>query len=161
VNVQLPSSISSVQDLTSLILEVHDYARWFSHTVVKMRVAGSQVPRPPALSPAATELLNELNTAKALNQKGLDELITWLEDCKTSAPSLTITLAAPAPGDLKQSLVTWCRQNIAPNTLVNFTFSSSILGGMVVRFGSHVFDWSFRRKILAERQRFPEILRSV
>jgi hypothetical protein len=161
VKLQLPSSVSSTQDLTALTLEVRDYARWFSHAVVKMHVAGSQVPRPPVLSPATTELLNELSATKTLNQKGLDELIAQLEDCKASAPTMTITLAAPAPGDLKQGLVTWCRQNIAPNMLINFTFSGSILGGMVVRFGSHVFDWSFRRQILANRQKFPEILRRV
>lgn len=161
MTLQLPGSVSSSQDLAALILEVHDYARWFSHAVVKMHVTGAQIPRPPTLSPAAAELIEGLDSEKSLNQKGLDNIIAALEDCKATAQTLTITLAAPAPGDLKQQLVTWCRQNIAPTALVNFKFSSSILGGMVVHFGSHVFDWSFRRQILAEKARFPEILRRV
>lgn len=161
MNPQLPSSISSLQDVTALLLEVHEYARWFSHTVVKMHVTGASVPRPPVLSAAATELLDGLNADKNLNQKGLDELIAALEEHKATAPNMTITLAAPAHGELKQTLVAWCRQNIAPNILVTFKFNATLLGGMVVHYGSHVFDWSFKRQILAARHNFTEILRRV
>ena len=53
-----------------------------------------------------------------------------------------------------------CRP-VAPDVLVNFQFNATILGGMVVRYGSHVYDWSFRRQILAKRDTFPEVLRRV
>jgi hypothetical protein len=158
---QMPNSVSSLEDVTALVLEVREYARWFSHAVVKMHVNGTQVPRPPSVSPAASELIHEWGTKQPLNQKSLEGLITALEDFKQHATTMTITLAAPPGGDLKQQLVGWCRQNIAPDILVSFRFNATLLGGMVVRFGSRVYDWSFRRQILANREKFPEILRSV
>jgi hypothetical protein len=158
---QLPNSVASMQDLRALTLDVREYAKWFSHAVVKMHVNGTQVPKPPGVSAAASELIHAWGEQKQLNQKSLDELIETLEEIKSSAQSMTITLAAPPSGDLKQTLVTWCRENIAPGMLVSFKFNSTLLGGMVVHYGSHVFDWSFRRQILAARQTFPEILRRV
>jgi F0F1-type ATP synthase delta subunit len=70
-------------------------------------------------------------------------------------------LAAPPSNGIKKTLVAWCRKNIATDILVNFDFNSTLLGGMVVRYGSHVFDWSFRRKILEEHSKFPGVLRNV
>jgi F0F1-type ATP synthase delta subunit len=50
---------------------------------------------------------------------------------------------------------------VAPNMLVDFKFNSTMLGGMVVQYGSHIYDWSFRQRILDARDKFPEVLRSV
>ncbi|HET8709361.1 MAG TPA: F0F1 ATP synthase subunit delta, partial [Candidatus Saccharimonadales bacterium] len=93
--------------------------------------------------------------------KSLDKNMRALEDYARTAPHLTITLAAPAPASLKQTLTAWCRQNLAPNMLVTFEFNSSLCGGMVVRYGSRMFDWSFRRQIMENKQKFPEVLRNV
>lgn len=161
MKLQLPNSISSLQDVTALTLEVREYARWFLQATVKQRVNAGQISDAPQLTPAASELIQTWGSKEPLSQKRLDELIAALDEFKETAPSLTITLAAPAPGDLRQTLVGWFRQNISPDTLVNFKFNATILGGMVVHYGSHVFDWSFRRQVLAARSHFPEILRRV
>ncbi len=158
---KLPNSVASQQDLTALILEVHTYAKWFSHVMVKQQVHVGQMGEPPPVSEAAGQLLHAWAAGQPLSQQRLDELLAALEEFKTTAPSITITLAAPAPGDLKQTLTAWCRQNIAPSILVTFKFNATLLGGMVVRYGSHVLDWSFRRQILAARGNFPGILRRV
>lgn len=157
----LPDSVSSSQDLTSLIVEIHGYSRWFSHNGIKQQTSAKNATPPPYLSASALELIRTSAGKKLLDQSILDELILTLETFKASAPSLTITLAAPPSHDLKQTLVNWCRHNISPNILVSFQFNATLLGGMVVRYGSHIFDWSFRRQILANRQNFPEVLRRV
>ena len=90
-----------------------------------------------------------------------DDLILELEAAKKTAPLITITLAAPATKDVKQALVSSCRSHIADDALVTFKFNSSLCGGMVLQHGSRVFDWSFRRQILANRTKFTEVLRSV
>jgi F0F1-type ATP synthase delta subunit len=74
---------------------------------------------------------------------------------------MTITLAAPATTGIKKQLTAWCRDNVAPDVLVRFEFNQTLLGGMVVRFGSHIYDWSLRRQILDGRTKFPEVLRNV
>jgi hypothetical protein len=159
MKLQLPNNICSPQDLAALTLEVQNYARWFSQASIKLKTHAGSALEPPELTPAATELIQSLSPPVTL--KSLDELIDSLQKFKQTASSLTITLAAPAPGDLKQTIVAWCRKNIATDVLVTFKFNATILGGMVVSYGSHIFDWSFRRQILAARSKFPEILRRV
>ncbi|HET8883890.1 MAG TPA: F0F1 ATP synthase subunit delta [Candidatus Saccharimonadales bacterium] len=161
MKLSLPSSVASSQDLTALLLEVRDYARWVAHESIKKRVDTKGASEPPILSPALTELLRGQGFKKPLDRQNLDELIKALEKYHATAPSITLTLAAPPTSDIKKTLVTWCRENIAPNILVTFQFNTTLLGGMVVRHGSHIFDWSFRRQILAARNQFPEVLRRV
>ncbi len=161
-NLALPDSVSSQQDVSSLLLEVKTYARWLAHSSILHRVSTrKKAPSPPVLSPAATELLHHAEASKPLTSRTLEGLVSELELIRRSASSVTITLAAPATADIKASLVGWCRQNISSTILVTFQFNSTLLGGMVVRYGSHIFDWSFRRQILAARNSFPEVLRRV
>jgi hypothetical protein len=161
MKLKIPDSVASQQDLNELILEVRDYMRWFIHESIKVDVHVRHVLKSPALSLGAQELIHDLGIKKPLSQEGLDELIEVLEDYVKTSPSITITLAAPATNGIKTTLVAWCRNNIKHNILVTLNFNSTLLGGMVVRYGSHVFDWSFKRQLLANREHFPEVLRNV
>lgn len=161
MKVQLPNTVSSLQDLNALTLEIRGYGKWFAANAIKERVHAKNATPPPALSPGALELIRAASGKKLLSATELDKLIDDLETAKKTAPTITITLAAPATGDVKQKLVASCREHIASDALVNFKFNATILGGMVISYGSHVFDWSFRRQILANRAHFTEVLRSV
>jgi uncharacterized protein YejL (UPF0352 family) len=161
MKLKLPDSISSTQEVTSLVLEVREYAKWFSHAVIMKKMNNKKVPNAPTLSASANEMLRNWANGKSLTRQNLDELIATLEKFKRSSETMTIVLAAPATNDIKRQLVAWCRKNVSDNILVTFQFNATLLGGMVVRYGSRIFDWSFRRKILANRGHFPEVLRNV
>jgi hypothetical protein len=163
MKLRLDDSVASPQDLRAMILEIRGYARWFSHNAVRKRAGAKhgRTAEAPELSLAAAALIKALGARQPVSTQRLDGLIAGLEDYADDAPVLSITLAAPPAGSLKKQLVAWCRENIAPDALVNFSFNSTLLGGMVVRSGSHIFDWSFRRSILEGRQKFPEVLRNV
>jgi hypothetical protein len=161
MSLTLPDSVFSRQDLKAVILEIEQYAKWFSQTATKMRFVSDGSYEAPAASPAASELINGWAEGQQLTQVHLDEMIKALKDFEASAPHITITLAAPAPNSLRKTLLAWCRQNINKDILVDFKFNSTILGGMVVVYGSHIFDWSFRRQILASREGFAKVLRNV
>jgi hypothetical protein len=161
MKLNLPNSISSLQDLRALQLEIKEYARWSSHHDIKKRMGVKTVLEQPVLSLAAKEILTAWGAEKPLTSHGFDELADDLEILGKQAPSVVLTLAAPATGRLKMTLVEWCRKNIASDALVTFQFNTTLLGGMVVRYGSHIFDWSFRRQILDARGQFPEVLRHV
>lgn len=161
MKLKIPDTVSSPQDLAVLLLEMHDYTRWFAHESIKKRVNAKHTSEAPTLSPAADQLISDLEHKKSLTQQNLDALVETLEEYKKTAPSLTITLPAPPTNSLKATLVGWCRENITPNVLVTFRFNSALLGGMTLHFGSRVFDWSFRRQLLANKERFPEVLRNV
>ncbi len=161
MKLKLDGTIASPQDLRALRNELHAYGSWLAHNDIKRQTgAGSKSPA-PELSPAAKNCLKTYvpNSNKA--SAALDELVAELDKLSASAKIITITLAAPATGSLKQTLVDWCRSHLAENILVSFQFNANLLGGMVVRSGSHIFDWSFRRQILDNRGKFPEVLRSV
>lgn len=154
---RLPDTVSSAQDLAALIMELHECLKWLSHESVKKKVGVKDAAPPPDVSSAAKELMHEHGTA----QEKLEGLIQELETAQRRTKLITITLAAQPSNSVKATLVGWCRKEIAPDVLVNFNFNRAILGGMVVRAGSRVFDWSFRRSLLANADTFPEVLRHV
>ena len=158
MKLKLPDSISSVQDVTALTLEVREYAKWFSHAAIMKKINNKNVSKQPTLSASANEMLRNWSNGKSLTRQNLD---ATLEKFKRTSETMTIVLAAPATNDIKRQLVAWCRKNVSDNILVTFQFNATLLGGMVVRYGSRIFDWSFRRKILANRGHFPEVLRNV
>jgi hypothetical protein len=161
MKIKLPDSVASPQDLTALLLELQDYGRWFTHESMKVRTNVTHPSQTQILTPAASALLRDWGSKKPLTSDTLDSLMDALQDFKKSASTITLTLAAPPTSGLKETLVAWCRANIAPTVLVTFQFNATLLGGMVVRYGSHIFDWSFKRQILAAREHFPEVLRRV
>jgi hypothetical protein len=158
---ELPADVVSFQDLQILILEVERYSQWFSQAAVKQRVAKDSSSQPPVISPSAAEIIKLWGQKNEASQKSLDGLISSLKQLETKAPKFSVTLAAPPSGGLKKELAAWFRTNVSPNALVNFSFNRAILGGMVVSFGSHTYDWSFRRQILTGREKFAEVLRYV
>jgi hypothetical protein len=161
MKLKLDGTIASPQDLRALRNELHAYGGWLAHNEIKRQTGAAGKTTAPDLSLAAQNCLKTYvpNSDKA--SAAIEELVAELDKLSGSAEHITITLAAPAPGSLKQTLVTWCRDNLADNVLVSFQFNATLLGGMVVRSGSHIFDWSFRRQIMDNRAKFPEVLRSV
>lgn len=161
--IKLPAAVCSAQDLQSLILEIRAYAKWFGQTVIKQHLELQQTTGAPAISKEAGALIRDSvsDTKAGLRRQDLDDLAAELEDLLRTLPSMTITLAAPPTGEIKRTLVAWCRTNIKDNVLVSFSFNSTLLGGMVVRYGSRIFDWSFRRQIVNNCGNFPEVLRRV
>jgi hypothetical protein len=157
----LPETISSTQDLMALKNEVRSFATWYAHESVKKNFDAKHVTDQPSLSVSASTVLRDWETQAPLSRRTLDELIDEITKYIDTAEVITITLAAPPTSAIKKTLVAWCRKNISPAALVSFQFSATILGGMVFQTGSHVFDWSFKRQLLNERGKFPEILRHV
>lgn len=161
MKLKIPDSVASSQDITSIVIEVHEYAKWFNHESIKASVKARHKSEPPVMSPITMQILREWEVKNPISQHSLGQLAEVLKDYIKNSPSITITLAAPPTGSIKTSLVKWCRDNISSDILVNFQFNSTLMGGMVVRYGSRIFDWSFRRQLLAARSNFPEVLRHV
>lgn len=161
VNLQLPPSIISPQDLARLEIEVTTFADWFHHNAIKQEMHIAKGTAMPGMTQDCLIVLRSVSANGTLTQASLDELLAAIRASRQSAPTISITLAAPAGNQLKQQLTEWCRRELDAATLVDFRFNATILGGMVVRYGSHVFDWSFRRAILTKRAEFAKVLRNV
>jgi hypothetical protein len=159
--INLQDNIYSREDLREVILEVKKYASWYAQTAIKMQVTNNDSYEEPQFLPTAVNIINAWIKENPISSKSLDALVEALEAYAASAPIITITLAAPTPNSLKKVLVDWCRKNVAPDALIDVRFNATMLGGMVVQYGSHIHDWSFKRQILATRGKFPEVMRNV
>ena len=157
----IPDSVASAQDLTAVLNDVHTYAKWASRELIKQKVAGKSAGAQPDISAEASQVIRGWSGGKAMSQTSIDGLVKALEDYKKSAPSVTITLAAVPSGEVKAKLVAWCRKELAAGILVSFRLNRQILGGMVVAYGSHIHDWSFRRKLMEAEKPFSEVLAGV
>lgn len=157
----IPDSIASAQDLTAVLNDVHSYAKWASRELIKQKVAGKSTGTQPEIGAEAAQIIREWSGGKAMSQTAIDGLVKALEDYKKSAPTITITLAAVPSGEVKTRLVAWCRKELAAGVLVSFRLNRNILGGMVVAYGSHIHDWSFRRKLTDAKRPFHEVLGGV
>ena len=161
MKLNLPASIASSQDLAAVITDVHTYAKWASRELIKQRVSGKSTGQQPEISPEASDIIRTWSKGKPLTQASIDSLVKTLDEHRKEAPSITVTLAAIPSGELKAKLVGWIRKELASDMLVNFRLNRNILGGMVVSYGSHIFDWSFRRKLLDSPITFHEVLNRV
>lgn len=160
-HIEIPKGVVSPQDLARLELELIQYADWFSHNSIKHELHLTKGTAMPGLTNDALVLLKSAAKDNRLNRQRLESLLSAIRKLRTLAPTMTITLAAPAGMHIQRMITEWCRREISPSMLVEFRFNSTILGGMVVQYGSHVYDWSFRRIILQKRQDFAEVLRNV
>ena len=160
--ISLPDTVCSPTDLTALILELREYGRWYEHEYVKRRSgAASPQSTPPVLSVTTAGFLRNASKNGSLQPSQLDDLLASLEIYRQTAPTITLTLAAPATERIKTTLTAWCRKELSPGILVSFEFNRTLLGGMVVRYGSHVHDWSLRRQLLTTKTSFAEVLARV
>jgi hypothetical protein len=157
----LPETVASTQDLAAIITEAHDYAKWVSRETIKQKVAGKTSGSAPIISTEALTIIRTWAAGKPVTKPVIDDLVKALDDYRKSAPTMTITLAAIPSGDLKTNLVRWCRTEINPNILITFRLNRAILGGMVIAYGSHIHDWSFRRKLMEPSKPFHEVLAHV
>lgn len=157
----MPQSVATPQDLSSLILEVKDYAVWYTHEAVKQKFSAKAQDSQPVLSHASSEMIRNWFGSKPATRSGFDGLIKALEKYKQGATHITVTLAAPAPNSLRTMFIEWFRNNLSANVLITFEINTAILGGMVVRHESRVYDWSFRSKLIDAKMKFPEVLRRV
>lgn len=157
----LPADIYSPSDLAALTLEVRAYAKWFGQYVNAQRVGSRLTAKQPELSPVASGLIRNYAKQSPMTSSRLDELLGSLEYAAKHAPVITITLAAPAPSEVKHLLTDWCRRELSPSVLVAFRFNAHILGGMIVRAGSRVYDWSFRTQLMNRRHGIVEVLDRV
>lgn len=156
---KLPDTIISPEDLSALILELREYKAWQAQYAIKKRAGASKLPDAPELTPPASAYLADLPSP--LTESALETSIHELERLHAAPSKLVITLAAVPNDAIKRQIVTWCRSELTPDALVSFQFNSTILGGLVVRCGSRIFDWSFRRQILDKKNSFAEVLHRV
>lgn len=162
MTLSLPSQLYSTRQLDGLVLEMSQYADFLRSAAITQIVANGAAPtEEPSWSAIVPLVIRAAGITDPMSAEDLDNLVLVLKDLQQTAPSCNLTLAA-VPNQLHmQRIVTWFRQNIDPNMLISFEVNRAVLGGVVVRAGSHIYDYSWRKQLLAKKDLIPEIINRV
>jgi hypothetical protein len=144
----LPPEVTSPQQLERLIGQLEQRQATADQAAIKAQVAAGHQAGTPLAAASAEGIAT-------------DELLANLKRILEEAPQLHVTLAAMPSAGLKRDLVAALRTAVDPQVLVTFSFSSALGGGMVVRCGSRIFDWSYRKRLLDHAAAFTGVLRRV
>ncbi|MCL4357324.1 F0F1 ATP synthase subunit delta [Patescibacteria group bacterium] len=160
---KLDGSISSSEDLRAVIEEIKSYKSAFRQAQIKAAVSHHPGRQPlPELSSPAAAMLNQFRSgSKPIINETIEQALVELERMFAQAVKIRVVLAAPAPNSLKRRLTDWMRNNVAKNLLIDYRYDSGILGGMVIIAGSHIYDWSLRRDLQANGDKFKEVISRV
>ena len=154
----LPQAVYSPELLESVIFEIHQYLDWYRQADVQKKV-GSKAVEEPTHSAETVLTIEAWTSGKKLTLESLEELVKVLQELKL--PVVHVTLAALPNHTQRTQLVDWFRLNTAPNLLLAFVADRNLGGGIVVRTPNHVFDYSWRQKLVEGRDKIPGIVRNV
>jgi len=155
VNLALPADIYTPDQLSMCIQELRGLISARRDLAAKSRV-GNTPETTPAVPPFTASLL-QANRLSGSTAKELEELVKALESLRLKAPVVHLTLAALPGPKLSVKLVEWFRREIHPSTLLLFVMDHTIGGGVVIRVGSRVYDFSFSSQLVRHKNRIAEI----
>lgn len=160
---RLPEDIYSPEHIDAVLVKLSQYAgimRQKEHHQ-KLKVDGVGAAGEDELAGNLEKLLDAAGLGQDPSSSDLENLEKALESFRRDAQVVHITLVAmPGPG-LKKQLAEWMRKNLYHSLLVSFSFNREIVGGMVLRTNSHIYDYSWRASLLARREVLPGILRRL
>jgi len=152
VSVVLPVDIYSPDQLSELVLELQDLAAQQRNIAARSKNNNESLTTSAELS----QLLHQNNISPA-SVSALEALEKEIAAILSTAPTSHLLLAAMPTRAFKRQIIAWFRTEISPLALVTFAARSDIGGGAIVQAGSHVYDFSFRRLVIANKARIAEI----
>lgn len=133
----LPDTVVTKADVARLIRDFDEY----SQAVYMAELRDSQPPSVNYISPELQELLHD-NQDSLHTDQARHELLDRLRLFQRTASQIHVSFAAPPSIKVVQQLVTWFRQNVQPDIVMQIGVDPSIIGGCVVRTTNKVFSFS-------------------
>jgi hypothetical protein len=156
VSVHLPIDVFSPDQLSGIVVELQTYRGKLRDAAVRAKATKTKATELPELSDPLANLLRNSGAATD-DTVALEAIYKELQTILKDAPVMHFTLAAAAGRTLKRQLTVWFRTQVHPHSLLTFAIRSDIGGGMLLQAGSHFYDYSFRDRLLANKQRLMEI----
>ena len=154
---KLGPTILSRDDLELLCLEV---AKIIETLHEQSLIKGKTTTAPAlVLSSGLLDVLARKPSDPAPAFPELQKVQLWLEEVKTSAPEIRLTLPALPAVPLKSDIVAWFRDNIHPLAIFKFEYNRAIAGGFVIRTGSVIHDFSFRKALLTNSGAMVKVMK--
>lgn len=156
MELKLPNSIASRQDLT----RVHRELREFNDFAMQSIMRHDNPVQYPAISDNLRGLAIE-NQIDIRDEHLCNKLLNDLEQLKIKAPSIHISFPTDPSAEVLQKLVAWFRQEIDKNIVIQVGLQPTIAAGIVLRTENHQFDFSLRRHLYKNRAKLKEAFSSV
>jgi hypothetical protein len=155
---QLPREIHSPELLESVKYEIEQYLAWYREAKVHQKV-GIHPETEPTYSTETAKVIEAWFAAHKPSIGALEELIEYLHGLKL--PVVHVTLAALPNHAQRAQLVDWFRGLGGTNMMLSFVADRNIGGGIVVRTPNHMFDYSWRQRLVEGRTKMAEIITRV
>ncbi len=154
MELKLPASVISQIDVARILRELNNLNDFFVSS--KVRVSGTPV-QPPRLS-RSLDLLASDNKCNLLDENDRRQLTAYLNVILGRAPLLHISFAVePSPKSVER-ILTWFRQNIHAQALLQVGLQPSIAAGCVLRTPNKFFDMSMRANL---KQQEPYLVKLI
>lgn len=157
---KLPVDVYSPDQLSALILEIGNYRGHLRDAAVRAKTGSKKQAPLPEPSDILAQLLEE-SGVKPDDAEAVDTLRKELELKLKKSPVVHLLLAAHPTSAIKRQFTTWFRTEINSEILLTFAVRSDIGGGLILQAGSRVYDFSFKRRLIANKKRIAEIASSV
>jgi F0F1-type ATP synthase delta subunit len=148
---RLPDNVATPQQVQLLRIEAESLAAAIGE--------GARRSKDKPLAKVSADLQAILGKSK-ITAELLEQTAAWLSQQQT-APVVHFVLPVLPQPELRQRLVAWLRDNLAPNLLASFEHNSGLAGGFVIRTGSVIYDFSFRRKLLDGAAGMKKVMKKV
>lgn len=159
---KLPVDVYSPDQLGIVLWELGDVTAKLRQSETRAAVAKGEEQEPHEIHTSAL-LLNVLRTAgvSMKDHKELEQLAEEIKTIRDKAPTVHMMLAALPNRAMKRQIVDWFRSELHPQLLLTFAARGDIGGGFILRAGSKQYDFSFRARLLDNKQRLVEIFDDV
>lgn len=152
---KLPLNVVGRSDITRMLRELDKLDDFF--VAAASRGTDSPSSPPPRITRVLDQLArdNRINLLEAHQRK---QFAVQLKDILSKAPALNISFAAePSPTALEKVL-SWFRQNIHPQTLLQIGLQPSIAAGCVLRTPNQIFDMSISRRLQTQEPYLAKLI---
>lgn len=152
----LPSNIYSPDHLSELVLELGGLRSALQDASALIKTGSKKQIEPFELSPVLADWLDAAQV-KANDMAALSDLHSQLKLLLSRSPVAHIMFATAPNASVKRQITEWFRQQISPYALLTFSARRDLCGGLVLQAGSHVYDFSFKRQLLENKQKIVEV----
>lgn len=155
---RLPAGLIGLSDIARLTREINSLNDYFAGA--KSRPAGTASAQLPKISRLLDELAKE-NKINLLDENERAKLQKNLQEIYDKAPSMHISFAVePSPKAL-ESILSWIRQNVHPQALLNVGLQPGIAAGCMLRTTNKVFDMSLRSNLQKQSGYLTQLVRGA
>ncbi len=147
VELHLPTSVVGRSDIFRLQKELVTVDTFLRQAAVRQPGTSMKLPRTSRLFDDLI-MLNKLNM---LQEADRQKLKIYLESVYEQAPRLHMSFSTDPSAIFLQKLITWLRQNIHPQVMLQTGLQPGMGAGCTIRTDNKYFDFSLRQKFTDKR----------